>query len=510
MLLHVVGIGLGLTALVWPDRSTIVVGRLAGAALVVIAAHGVVGLVRARRFAPAQLLLYAAVVAVGAVLVAAPSQSEELLGRLLGAGCVLLGLLVVLRTVLSVPTRSGRERDRGWDLARGVALVSTGLLLVGFPSALLTFVVVVGGVAWVLIGAIALGAALDPQQDERTDEEGPLTPLVWLRERHDRWGAEPDVGEKLLFGPPFDRPRVARFVRFVVLMVLAAGISSMGVIADSTAVVIGAMLVAPLMTPLMGMAYALVVGSAGRLGVSAAVAFIGVVLAIGVGLLLGLLEPTVIDVATNTQIRARSQPTIVDLLSAAFAGAAGAYGLSRTEVSDSLPGVAIAISLVPPLTVTGIAWSQEAWSEGNGSLLLFLTNLVAILIVGGATFAIVGAAPLASMVQGRRRLRTWLAALWALTCFVVAALLLNGAQIAGDLWRDGEVRGVVQDWLDESPDHQLQEVTVDGDRLEVVIVGPPGPDLDPDELAASASDALDRDVEVTVRVVVEERLDSDD
>jgi len=160
------------------------------------------------------------------------------------------------------------------------------------------------------------------------------------------------------------------------------------------------------MTPLMGMAISLVMGWPNRLTRSAVVAAAGILLAISIGLLLGWIAPTVIDTTTNGQILARSTPTILDMITAVAAGAAGAYGLSRPDVSDSLPGVAIAISLVPPLSVVGIAYSQSDWEAGSGALLLFATNMVAILIVGGITFVFTGVTPLARITENQHRVRT--------------------------------------------------------------------------------------------------------
>lgn len=126
------------------------------------------------------------------------------------------------------------------------------------------------------------------------------------------------------------------------------------------------MLIAPLMTPLMAMALSLVVGWPVRLGYATLVALLGVLLAIGAGVLLGWMSPVPLDVTANSQITSRTSPTVVDLMTAVLAGAAGGYILSRRSISDSLPGVAIAVALVPPLTVTGLAWSQGEWLVGSG------------------------------------------------------------------------------------------------------------------------------------------------
>jgi uncharacterized hydrophobic protein (TIGR00271 family) len=131
--------------------------------------------------------------------------------------------------------------------------------------------------------------------------------------------------------------------RFTVLLFLATVIATVGVLADSTATVIGAMIVAPLMTPIMATAAALIMGNMHR--------------AINSLLLVAAGVTGVISFTQNTQILGRISPRLIDLIAALASGAAGAFCLSRDDIADSLPGVAISISLVPPLCVVGIALS---------------------------------------------------------------------------------------------------------------------------------------------------------
>ena len=295
-----------------------------------------------------------------------------------------------------------------------------------------------------------------------------------------------------------------RIVRFATLMSFASVIASMGVLADSTAVVIGAMLIAPLMTPLMGMAISLVMGWPRRLARSALIAAGGISLAIVIGLVLGAIAPLVVDTATNSQITSRSTPTVVDLITAIAAGAAGAYGLSRPDVSDSLPGVAIAISLVPPLTTVGIAYSQTDWASGNGALILFATNMLAILVVGGLTFVITGVTPVARIAENQHRIRTWLGALGIASALVIGALLLNGAELTADAFRQSTADDEVAAWLDDFADHDVVSTTVRGDQVTVVIVGPSAGKPAAADLADRLALAFDREIEVRVRLLVEE------
>lgn len=177
-----------------------------------------------------------------------------------------------------------------------------------------------------------------------------------------------------------DRGR--KWSAFWTLLVLAATIASAGVVADSTATVIGAMIVAPLMTPILGTALALVLADRRELLHNVGLVLAGAVVVIAIGYLMGTLHATDIISATNTQVAARVNPKLIDLAAALATGVVGAFALVRSDVSDTLPGVAIAISLVPPLAVVGLTLESGAPSQAAGALLLFATNVAAIIATG--------------------------------------------------------------------------------------------------------------------------------
>ncbi len=179
-------------------------------------------------------------------------------------------------------------------------------------------------------------------------------------------------------------------VDFFVLIGLAATIASLGLLQNSAAVIIGAMLVAPLMSPILAMAMSMVHGDLRLLVVAAEATTKGVVLAIIVGITMVIISP--IDTAT-TEILARTQPNILDLLVALASGAAAGYALSRKEVAAALPGVAIAAALVPPLCVVGYGLGTSQLNLAGGALLLFITNLIAIVFAAAITFLALGFHP---------------------------------------------------------------------------------------------------------------------
>ena len=189
----------------------------------------------------------------------------------------------------------------------------------------------------------------------------------------------------------FEQPGLqARLVRFGALLVMASAIATFGLYADSVATVIGAMIVAPLMLPIMGLAFGISIGDGRAIWSSIAVAIGGIITAILVGYLISFLMPSAFDPTTNSQIMSRTSPRLVDLLAALATGLAGAFAIGRKDVSDTLPGVAIAISLVPPLANVGILLGSDRPDLAAGSMLLFLTNYFAILLTGSFVFGLMG------------------------------------------------------------------------------------------------------------------------
>jgi uncharacterized hydrophobic protein (TIGR00271 family) len=184
--------------------------------------------------------------------------------------------------------------------------------------------------------------------------------------------------------------RRAKVSQFWVLLVLASAIAAGGVIGNSTPAVIGAMIVAPLATPIYGVALATVTGSRSNLRASMLLLVEGIVVNIMVGVLIGLITFDRMPLAVNPQITGRTAPTLLDLAVAVFTGVAGSFALVRRDVSNILAGVAIAISLVPVLAVVGITIGSGAWGMALGALLLFLTNAAAIIVSGVVVFTAAG------------------------------------------------------------------------------------------------------------------------
>jgi uncharacterized hydrophobic protein (TIGR00271 family) len=185
---------------------------------------------------------------------------------------------------------------------------------------------------------------------------------------------------------------------YISLMVLSTLIASFGMFLSSAAVVIGAMVLAPLMAPIISLAMGLVRSERGLLRGAAFTIAGGVLLSLGVAAVVALLIP--IERVTS-EIAARLEPSLLDLGVAVACGVAGAYAHARESVMKSLPGVAIAVALVPPLCVAGIGLGWLDLRVVQGAFLLFVTNLVGIALAASLTFLVLGYAPI---VRARRGL----------------------------------------------------------------------------------------------------------
>ncbi len=179
-------------------------------------------------------------------------------------------------------------------------------------------------------------------------------------------------------------------VDFYVMMALAAAIAALGLLLNSPAVIIGAMLVAPLMAAVLGVGMGVVHGDARLLRVALRAIARGVLTAVLVSVIVGALVP---NKTATPELLARTRPGLLDLAVALISGAAGAYAVSRKDVSASLPGVAISAALVPPLATVGIGVMLGNMVMAGGALLLFITNMVAISAAAALVFLFLGFGP---------------------------------------------------------------------------------------------------------------------
>lgn len=260
---------------------------------------------------------------------------------------------------------------------------------------------------------------------------------------------------------------LAKQSRFWLLLVLSAGIATAGVIADSTATVIGAMIVAPLATPIQGVAVAIAYGEVKQLFASAGTLLLAMGVVIGIAAVGAWILPELEPLSQNSQVTGRVSPTLVDLVAATVTGLAGSFAIARRDIGDILPGVAIAISLVPPLAVVGVTAMAGDWDGAFGSLLLFLTNMLAIIVVGIIIFSTL------QLLSGRRpepALGSAFLAVGVASFVVVVALGLTTYHTVQKSNWIGDATEIGKTWA-EKYDERLLAARFEGDDLIMVVEG---------------------------------------
>ena len=190
---------------------------------------------------------------------------------------------------------------------------------------------------------------------------------------------------------------------FYALLTIATTIATFGLLANNAATIIGAMIVAPLMNPIVTLSYALISFQRRLLERGFLTLLTGIALVMSISFVVTYLVGTKV---VGFQILARVEPSLIDLGIAIASGAAAGLAYSRRSVSNALPGVAIAVALVPPLCVTGIGLAlgedmavdlglafgtyDQVLNIASGSFLLFVTNLAGIIFCAGLVFLIQG------------------------------------------------------------------------------------------------------------------------
>lgn len=301
--------------------------------------------------------------------------------------------------------------------------------------------------------------------------------------------------------------RAARTSRFWMLLTLAAIIAAAGVAGDSTATVIGAMIVAPLMAPILGVVLAMVLNDRENLVRCVLTVLLGVLAVIAIGFLIGLTKSEPVLASTNSQVAARVSPKLLDLLAALATGVVGSVALVRSDIGDTLPGVAIAISLVPPLTVVGLTLESGAPAQAWGATVLFLANVSAILATAVITMGIYGLL-LAEDAQSRRQ-RQWsrpgVVVIGIFVLVVAVPLATTSARISRLTAIQSSVSAAAQSWADPAG-WQVLSVEPEADAIRVRAVGP-APQPDPAKLTADLAAAGLSGVSVTLDLIPETRIE---
>jgi uncharacterized hydrophobic protein (TIGR00271 family) len=174
---------------------------------------------------------------------------------------------------------------------------------------------------------------------------------------------------------------------FMLMLLLSIGLTSLGLSENSSATIIGAMIIAPLGQPIIAFGGAIALGWKTQSFRMLGIIILGSVSSVLIAYLISLPLP---DITPNNEMLIRTSPDLRDLGIAVLAGAAGAWGYYRSEFSTILSGVAIAVALVPPLCTCGIMLEQGHFILASGSLLLFLTNFIGITFAAILIFFVLG------------------------------------------------------------------------------------------------------------------------
>lgn len=289
-------------------------------------------------------------------------------------------------------------------------------------------------------------------------------------------------------------------IDFFAMIALSAAIATFGLLLDSPAVIIGAMLVAPLMAAMVGIGLGVVEGDLLLMRRALSATVRGALLAVGVSVAIGVLQ---IGHEIGPEVLSRTRPTLLDLGVALASGVAGAYAISRKGVQASLAGVAIAAALVPPLSALGIGIAVANAEVALGALLLYVTNLVAIAAAGGVTFLLLGFGPSAEEEEERRLLQRGFATAGGLLAVVVVALgfiTWQTWQLYGQQRMARELEAVVRDELAVIPGADLVAVSFEETPSELRVSAAV-------RLPSAMVDGLDYRVAEIIQKGIAEKLD---
>lgn len=217
---------------------------------------------------------------------------------------------------------------------------------------------------------------------------------------------------------------------YLILIISSCTIATFGLLANSTAVIIGAMIIAPLMLPIRGLAFGALTGNIVLFRRGLVAVTVGTAMAVALAWMLGRL----VGISNfDSEVLARSEPTLLDLGIAVAAGGISGYAKVQPKISGSLAGTAIAVALMPPICVIGLGLSQANWNLSQGAMLLYLTNLLGITLSCMVAFLLAG---YASFHHARKAL----AGILAFTAILLIPLGFSFAQLVRQTQLEASLR----------------------------------------------------------------------
>lgn len=431
--------------------------------------------------------------ACGIGLLLSPGGTVRLVELIVAGYLAGLGILALHRWF----NRGSRAADLSINAWKGAVQLAIAVLILILPGVLFSMALVAVAASGVVVGLVMIAWGLrSGQKNTEIANRGLAFEIFrcWLYDQDLGGDRRASIADTLYFEGP-DRP--AKITSYVVMLLLSVAIASLAVLQDSTAVIIGAMLVAPLMTPIMGCAAGIVSGWRNRALNSFGVVAASVVAAIGLAWILASWLPAMVPLGVNSQVLSRSSPTLLDMVIALAAGAAGAYATIDDRVSSSMTGVAVAVALVPPLGVVGIALQAGQFHAAFGAFLLFATNLVSIILASMAVFVLIGFSPVKKVLEDRKSIADLISIVAVATLLIMVPLGLTGKGVLKNFDRSHRAQRQVVAWLGGDSGLQLIRVTIQGEQINVLLSGngkvPPMADLE-----KTLTQRFDAPVRVTV------------
>ncbi|MGI9480759.1 MAG: DUF389 domain-containing protein [Hyphomicrobiales bacterium] len=256
--------------------------------------------------------------------------------------------------------------------------------------------------------------------------------------------------------------------RFCVLLCFSTIIASLGLLQNSTAVVIGAMLVAPFMEPILASAAALVMSWPRRFLRSLFLVLCGAVVSFAMAYLISKATPD-IEWASH-EVMTRTKPNLYDLGIAAAAGAAAVFTMIY-RINAAAPGVAVAVALLPPLAAAGIVAEQRLYDEAVGALLLFVTNFATILLVASLTLLVHGFVPRLESIDPKKLARRGIFVTLLFCCAISIPLFQQTRKLFDEIRLEGATQRALKSWYQGVP-QEVHKIEAKGANIKVFMSGP--------------------------------------
>ncbi len=438
----------------------------------------------------------------GLTLIAFTDRAQTFIPIIVGSLVAVLGIVVAIRALRN------RSTNPTWtfNLVRGGIYVAAGVVIAVLPTAIGSSRVLVIAVTLIVYGSLMIMIGItSPEAGDVGPGQLAAYARSWLADREVGEEMRENVVDNLFFEPP---SATQKKVGFWVLLILSTTIATLGILADSTAVVIGAMLVAPLMTPIMAVSAGIVNGWVKRVSTAFATVAGSVVVSVAVAYIVASWAPQLIPASANSQVLSRISPTVIDMMIAVAAGAAGAYATIDKRVSSSITGVAIAVALVPPLGVVGVMLKDGSYGDAGGAFLLFLTNLVGIILMASVVFVVGGLAPLANMRENREKMKTVVLTVLLGAMIIIVPLAFTSEGIIVSASRQGAAREATAAWIEPVETLRVARITVSGRQVSIVITGEGAlPSIA--DLESELETSFGEDVVITVEYVPTQTITSE-